>query len=86
MSTYRVEVRPAAQRALRRIAHQDRPRIRGVIALLAQNPRPPAARPLAGRSEWRVRVGDYRILYSIEDEVLLVIVLTVGHRREVYER
>jgi mRNA interferase RelE/StbE len=41
---------------------------------------------LAGRPGWRVRVGDYRISYTIEDDVLLVVVVTLGHRREVYEQ
>ena len=84
MTSYRVEVRPAAERALRRIGAHDRPRIRGAIALLAYDPRPPASRKLKGRDGYRVRVGDYRILYRIEDEVLLIVVVTVGHRREVY--
>ena len=59
-------------------------RIRGAIALLAHQPRPPAARPLTGRPGWRVRVGDYRIIYTIHDEVLLVVVVTLGHRRDGY--
>ena len=50
------------------------------------NPRPPAARALAGRAELRVRVGDYRIVYSVHDDVLIFIVLTLAHRREVYDR
>ena len=77
-------MRPAAEKGLRRVDAQDRPRIRGAIALLAYDPRPPASRKLKGRDAYRVRIGDYRILYRIEDEVLLVVVVTVGHRREVY--
>lgn len=78
-------MRPAAERSLRRIDPQVRPRIRGAIALLAQDPRPPASRKLRGRDGYRVRIGDYRILYLIQDEVLLVVVVTVGHRRDVYK-
>jgi mRNA interferase RelE/StbE len=78
-------MRPAAERSLRRIDPQFRPRIRGAIALLAQDPRPPASRRLRGRDGFRVRIGDYRILYLIKDEVLLVVVVTVGHRRDVYK-
>lgn len=52
--------------------------------MLAENPRPPASRPLRGREGWRLRVGDYRILYTIHDEVLVIVIVTVGHRREVY--
>ncbi|WP_281786517.1 type II toxin-antitoxin system RelE/ParE family toxin [Aurantimicrobium sp. INA4] len=84
--TYRIELRPAAVRALEKIDHQDRNRIRGAIALLAENPRPPGARALQGRPGFRVRVGDYRILYIIDDDVLLVVVVTLGHRRNVYQR
>lgn len=82
--TYRIELRPAAVRALRKVDPQRRGRIQGAIALLAQDPRPPGAGALQGRPGFRVRVGDYRIIYTIEDDVLLVVVVTVGHRREVY--
>jgi mRNA interferase RelE/StbE len=57
-----------------------------VIASLAQNPRPPAARALQGRPGLRVRVGDYRVIYTVADDVLLVVVVTLGHRRNVYDR
>lgn len=84
MSRYRVEVRPAAIRALRKVDPKMRPRIEGAIALLAEDPRPPASRPLTGRAGYRVRVGDYRIIYTVHDDVLLVVVVTLGHRRDVY--
>ena len=61
-----------------------RPRIEGALALLAQDPRPPASRPLKGRPGYRVRVGDYRIIYTVEDDVLLIVVVALGHRRDVY--
>jgi len=83
---YRIELRPAAVRALRKIDPSVRHRLQGAIALLAQDPRPPAARALKGRPGLRVRVGDYRIIYTVNDDVLLVVVVTLGHRREVYER
>ncbi len=83
MSRYRVEVRPAALRALRNLDATVRPRIEGAIALLAEDPRPPASRPLRGRPGYRVRVGDYRIIYTVQDDVLLIVVVTLGHRREV---
>lgn len=84
--TYRVEVLPAARKALSRIHPSSRARIEGAILLLAQDPRPPASRRLRGRDGYRVRIGDHRILYLIRDEVLLVVVVTIGHRRDVYER
>lgn len=86
MSAYRIELRPAAVRALRKLNPQVRPRVQGAIALLAQDPRPPGARALQGRSGLRVRVGDYRIIYTVEDDVLLVVVVRLGHRRDVYDQ
>jgi mRNA interferase RelE/StbE len=83
--TYTVELRPAAVRQLRKFDPQVRRRIEGAIALLAEDPRPPAAKRLVGGDgRWRVRTGDYRIIYLIEDRLLTVLVLDVGHRREVY--
>jgi mRNA interferase RelE/StbE len=82
--SYHVELRPAAIRALKKIHPQERGRIQGAIALLARDPRPPSAKALQGRPGFRVRVGDYRIIYTIEDGVLLIVVVTIGHRREVY--
>lgn len=81
---YRIEVRPAAARQLRKLDPQTARRIQGVIALLADDPRPPASRPLTGRPAWRVRVGDYRVIYTIEDDRLVVVVITIGHRRDIY--
>jgi mRNA interferase RelE/StbE len=86
VSAYRIELRPAAVRVLRKLDPRVRGRIQGAIALLAQDPRPPAARALQGRPGLRVRVGDYRIIYTVQDDVLLVVVVTLGHRCEVYER
>lgn len=86
MSHYRIELRPAAVRELGKLDPQIRHRVQGAIALLAQEPRPPGARALPGRVGFRVRVGDYRIVYTIEDDVLLVVVVRLGHRRDVYAR
>jgi mRNA interferase RelE/StbE len=85
VSTYEIEFRPAALRELRKIDRSTQPRIQGAIALLAQDPRPPASRQLRGREGYRLRVGDYRIIYTIDDGVLLIVIVTIGHRREVYQ-
>jgi mRNA interferase RelE/StbE len=83
--TYRISLSPAAARQLRKFDPQVRRRIQGVLELLAVEPRPPAAtRLVGGAGEWRVRTGDYRIVYEIGDQELLVLVLRVGHRREIY--
>jgi mRNA interferase RelE/StbE len=85
VSDYRIEFRLAALRELREIDRSTQPRIQGAISLLAKDPRPPASRPLRGRDGYRLRVGDYRVLYTIDDGVLLIVVVTLGHRRDVYE-
>ena len=85
--TYRVALAPAAARQLRKFDPQVRRRVQAAIELLATEPRPPAATQLVGGAgEWRVRTGDYRIVYEIQDERLLVLVLSAGHRREIYQR
>jgi mRNA interferase RelE/StbE len=85
--TYRVELAPSAARQLREFTPDVRRRIQGALELLADDPRPPAARQLVGGAgEWRVRTGDYRIIYEIHDAQILVLVLRMGHRREVYDR
>ena len=85
--TYQVALAPAAARQLRKFDPQVRRRVQAAIELLATEPRPPAATQLVGGAgEWRVRTGDYRIVYEIQDERLLVLVLSAGHRREIYQR
>ncbi len=84
---YRVEVAPAAVRQLRKLDPQARRRVQAAIELLAQQPRPGGATKLVGAAgEWRVRTGDYRIVYEIHDHVLLVLVVALGHRRDIYQR
>jgi len=85
--TYEVALAPAAARQLRKFDPQVRRRVQAAIELLATEPRPPAAtRLVGGAGEWRVRTGDYRIVYEIEEERLLVLVLSAGHRLEIYQR
>ena len=84
--TYRIEATPAAQRTLRTLDPVVRRRIQGAISLLAHEPRPPSAKALRGRPGMRVKVGDYRVLYAVQDDVLLVVVIALGRRREVYQR
>lgn len=83
---YEIQIRPAALRALKRMDRKDQALIRGAIALLAVDPKPPGMTTLRGRDGFRVRVGNYRIIYTIEDDRLLVVVVTLRHRRDVYSR
>ena len=82
--THHVEVAAAAVRQLRKLDRSAQRRVQAAIELLAAEPRPNAAKKLVGGDgEWRVRTGDYRIVYEIHDNVLLVLVVAVGHRREI---
>ena len=73
-----------AQKQLARITQPDRDRIVAAVWELAEEPRPVGVRKLAGREAWRIRVGDYRIIYEINDQALMVLVIAIGHRRDVY--
>lgn len=81
---YSVFVLSRVQRAMAALPHEDYERVKTAVSRLAANPRPVGCRKLAGRDGWRVRVGDYRIIYDIDDPARSVTVLDVGHRREVY--
>ena len=84
---YQVEVAPAALRQLRKLDPPARRPVQAAIELLADQPRPSRAeRLVGGEGEWRVRTGDYRIVYEVHDNVLVVLVVAVGHRRDIYER
>ncbi len=83
--TYEVQLTSAAQRELKKLDPNARRTVQAALELLAETPRPPKATQLVGGAgAWRVRVGDYRIIYEIRDRQLIVLVLKVGHRREVY--
>ena len=83
--TYRIDFAPPAIRQLRKLDPVARRRIQAAIELLGTDPRPAAARRLVGGGgEWRVRTGDYRIIYEIHDQNLLVLVVALGHRRDIY--
>jgi mRNA interferase RelE/StbE len=85
--TYRIEVAPVAIRQLRRLDRAAQRRVQAAIELLAEKPRPSGAKKLVGgEGGWRVRTGDYRIVYETHDDVMLVLVVAVGHRREIYQR
>jgi len=82
--TYAIAILRRAQRELRRLPHEDYERVREAIRALAQNPRPPGCLALTGRTGWRIRVGNYRVIYEINDVQHTVTILHVGHRRDVY--
>jgi mRNA interferase RelE/StbE len=83
---YRVRFKNSAARIIRKLPKEIQGRVIEKAGSLAENPRPHDSKKLHGENLYRVRVGDYRIVYTIEDNVLMVLVATVGHRREVYRK
>jgi len=81
---YKVEVRRRAQRALDKLPKSDFQAVIEAIKDLAQAPRPRGIEKVKTTGLWRIRQGDYRIIYAIDDNEQLVIVVRVGHRREIY--
>ena len=85
--TYQIQFSPASARQLRKLDGRTQRRIQAVVELLAQEPRPAGAKKLVGgHGEWRVRTGNYRIIYDKGNGIGLVLRGALGHRREVYRR
>ena len=83
---YKIEILRSAQKQLSKIHHQHQNQIIENIRKLSENPRPSGCKKLSARPAWRIRIGDYRVIYEINDDCLLVLVITIGHRKEVYHR
>ncbi|WP_071590826.1 type II toxin-antitoxin system RelE/ParE family toxin [Synechococcus sp. PCC 7336] len=88
MSQYRIEFDRRVKKDLKSVTTQEVVRIQTAISDLANNPRPSGCKQLKGKNceYFRIRVGDYRIVYTVEDKVLLIVVIRVGHRREIYKK
>ena len=86
MASYGILLTRTAAKELEGEPTKDRHRIVRRIEALAENPRPAGAEQISGDDKYRIRQGDYRILYEIEDDQLVVTVVRVGNRREVYRR
>jgi mRNA interferase RelE/StbE len=84
---YRIELKPSAVRALTTLPKKDQRRISAKIDSLAENPHPRGREKIEGSENlYRVRSGDYRIIYQAQAKVLLILVVKIGHRREIYRR
>jgi mRNA interferase RelE/StbE len=82
---YTVEFTASAAREFRALDRQAQRRISTKVAELAEDPFPPGVRKLQGEEDhWRLRVGDYRIIYRVEKQRLVIVIVRIGHRREVY--
>lgn len=85
MSIYQVELSKDTVKFLKKLDKKTLYRMQGVIELLSQNPRPPKSKKLINKNYWRVWVGDYRILYEIRDKNLIIIVIKIASRSDVYK-
>ena len=83
---YQIVLLPAAKKSLSKLPKKLQLRIQGAVSTLASNPLPPVAKKLVGRDTYRLRVSDYRIIYSIEKNILTVKIISVDHRREAYRK
>lgn len=84
MGRYRIELKKSVLKDFDSIPKKELQRIISVIESLANDPRPPQTKKLSGLEHYRLRQGDYRILYTIQDNLLIVYVVAVGHRKEIY--
>lgn len=85
MASYRLAISKSVAKDMRALPNQDVVRILGRIKSLTDDPRPVGCEKLSGQERYRVRQGSYRIIYQIRDDLLLVTIVKVGHRRDVYK-
>jgi mRNA interferase RelE/StbE len=85
VASYKVLIKPSAAKELETLPRKDRRRITTKIQSLADNPRPPGCQKLSGQEKYRVRQGNYRIVYEIQDKELIVLVVKVGDRKDIYK-
>lgn len=85
MANYKIEIKKSAAKEISKLPKVAIKRIVNKIQILSDDPRPNGCKRLSGDEKYRIRVGIYRILYSITDEKLVIIVVKVGHRKEIYE-
>lgn len=84
MAKYKIEIKKSAVKELNNLQKNDLLKIVRKIQNLADNPRPHDCKKLSGEEKYRIRSGNYRILYLIEDDVLIIYIVKIGHRRNVY--
>ncbi len=83
--SYKIELAIRAEKNLLALPKSSQNRIRNAISALSETPRPNGCKKLKGVDAYRIRIGDYRVVYSVKDSILIVSVIDVGHRREIYK-
>ena len=81
---YKIFIEKSALKNLSKIPLQDQSRVINSIQKLSKNPRPSGNKKLSGRDAWRIRVGNYRVIYEIHDDRLIILVINIGHRKDIY--
>ena len=84
MGKYKIEFKKSAVKELNTLPYKDIPKIINRIKSLSFNPRPQDCIKLSNREDYRIRVGNYRIIYSINDNILIITLIKIGHRKEIY--
>ena len=85
MASYEIEISETAERQLRKLPERDQLRVARAMLALAEEPHPRGSRKLSGYDDvFRIRVGRYRVLYSVVENRLIIIILKIGHRKDVY--
>ena len=84
MASYRLFIKPSAVKDIEALPKKDRGRMVARIQSLASNPRPPGCEKLSGHELYRLRQGNYRVIYAVQDADLIIVVIKIGHRRDVY--
>ena len=82
--SYELFIERSAQKTLSKIHEPDQERIIKSIKALGEKPRPPGCIKLSGREAWRIRVGNYRVIYEIDDKINKILIILIRHRREIY--
>lgn len=85
MESFKIVIKRSATKEIEKIPLKDKKRIVDKISSLAQNPIPTGSKKLSGQDKYRIRQGNYRILYQIENNQLIIVVVKVAHRKEVYD-
>jgi len=86
VANYKIQIKPSAKKELGKLPKKELQKVVNKIRSLSSNPRPTGCEKLSDEEKYRIRQGNYRIVYSIEDKQLIVIVVKIGHRKDVYKR
>lgn len=84
--TYRLFIEKSAQKYLDKITNPDQDKIINAIQNLSENQRPSGVKKLSSRDAWRIRIGNHRVIYEIDDEKKIILIVDIGHRKDIYRK